>query len=122
MNDLLNKPGILNRIEFWAVTTIFIFAVFFHITYALSNEWADSPSAKTIPFNYFFISRLARYTVLYGAYLVLNFIVVPRLVKKQTVLPNALLIVTIFLTIAITYGVTDTYLKSYLLRNYNSRQ
>ena len=122
MNDLLNKPGILNRIEFWAVTTIFIFAVFFHITYILSDDWAATATAKSIPFNYFFISRLARYIVLYGAYLVLNFIVVPRMVKKQAILQNALLIITIFVTVAITFGITDTYLRSYLLHQYSSRQ
>ena len=49
MKDFISKPSNFSRIEFWAVTTIFVFAIFFHISSHLGGSWnlANSAEART---------------------------------------------------------------------------
>lgn len=131
MRDLTIKAAGFNRIEFWAVTTIFAFNVFFFITYGVENvSSADLPSRVLfeeagIPFgfyaNYFF-PRLIRYVFFFLAFLTLNFVVVPQLIQREALVKNVLLIILLFLLSGLVLGTTDTYLKSYLFNQYPSAQ
>jgi two-component system, LytTR family, sensor kinase len=125
MKEFINKNVNFTRVEFWAATTIFIFAVFFLITNALGNDWtsARGTSGNTrVPFDYYFISKLIRYTILYIAFLLLNFIIVPRLIRKEALSLNILLIILILLVMGLAFGTTNTYLKYILLPNYQASQ
>lgn len=125
MKEFINKNVNFTRVEFWAATTLYVFAVFFLITHALGNEWTIVRSAhgggKT-PFDYYFISKFIRYTILYLAFLLVNFIVVPRITKKEAVVMNVLLILLTLLVIGLTFGVTNTYLKQLLLPGFHINQ
>jgi len=113
MKTIIYKNENYNRIEFWAATTIFVFAVFFRITDALGNNWATTnrPAAESTPFDYYFVATLIRYIMLYGVFLLLNFIIVPSLLQRALLFKNIVFIVLLFLLVGSVFGITDTYLK-----------
>lgn len=125
MKEFINKTVNFTRIEFWAATTIFIFAVFFLITNALGNDWTsvrNSSGNTRIPFDYYFTSKLIRYCILYIAFLLLNFIIVPRLIRKEALGLNILSIILILIVMGLVFGATNTYLKQLLLPDYQANQ
>ena len=121
MKDFISKPSNFERVEFWAATTIFVFMVFFHITDAVTGDARIRTEEAGGNFNYFFISRLIRYTVLYGAFLLLNFTIVPQLVKKENLVRNVLLTFLVFIVVALIFGVRDTYLRHAIVGGYRPR-
>lgn len=111
------------RVEFWGATTIFVFLVFFHISFSLGNDWVkDYPGKINIPFDHYFLSHLLRYATLYGAFLVLNFVAVPKLVHNEQFVNNIGLVILVFATVGVVIGVTNTYLQAYLLNEYPTRE
>lgn len=130
MKDFIKKPENFNKIEYWAATTIFVFAVFFLITTPVRTDHIWTPNKAlfdeaNIPFNYYqnyFFPQLIRYTILYLAFLLLNFIVVPKLIRKKALFLNIFLISLLFLLIGAVLGTTDTYLKTYLFNQYKTQQ
>lgn len=113
MKTFINKPENFSRIEFWAATTIFIFLIFFHITHALNLNLPPDNSIETANplFNFFFVSRLIKYTVFYGAFLLLNFVLVPKLVQRESVFLTIVSIILVFAIIGTVFGFTNTYLQ-----------
>ncbi|MCJ8163944.1 histidine kinase [Pontibacter sp. E15-1] len=124
MKDLIIKPTFLNKVEFWAATTIYVFAVFFLSANAVNTNRGLFDEAL-IRFNYYenhFLPQLVRYTVLYLVFLLLNYTVVPRLIRKEALFRSILLIVASFLAIGLVFGIVDTYHKAYLFQEYSSQQ
>ena len=100
MKDLITKPANFSRIEFWGATTIFVFSVFFLISDALHLGFgSNSREGAATPFDYYFVSKLIRYTVLYLAFLLLNFKIVPQLTKKQNLPLNLFITLVLFVLI-----------------------
>jgi hypothetical protein len=125
MKDFINKPSNFNRIEFWAATTIFVFVVFFRISDALGSDWAltkGSYHQSSVTFGNYFFPRLIQYTILYSAFVLLSFTVVPNLVNKKYLFQNILLIILTYAAVSIVFGIIDTYLKSYLFNKYKNEQ
>src|SRR5687767_14650406 len=120
MKDFISKPANFERVEFWAATTIFVFMVFFHITDAVTGDARQRVEGTSINFNYYFISRLIRYTVLYLVFLVLNFKIVPRLLKRERLLQNVVLLILLYVTVAVIFGVRDTYLKDAMVPGFRA--
>ena len=107
MKDLIFKPSNINKIEFWAATTIFVLLVFSHISQSLNIDWPPSRVQSTgaaTPFNYQFISELIRYVTIYGSFLLLNFKVVPRLIKKEALVLHIFLVIIVFLLVGVIFG------------------
>ncbi|MBW3546337.1 MAG: histidine kinase [Bacteroidetes bacterium] len=131
MKAFISKSENFNRIEFWAATTLFVFVVFFFITEGVQDSATiHTPNKRyfeeaNTPFNYYqnyFVPQLIRYTFLFLAFLLLNFFVVPRLVRKQAITLNILLLLITFVAGGLVIGTTDTYLKNYLFSTYASEQ
>jgi len=132
MKDFINRPGNLARIEFWAATTIFVFVVFSLIATAVSKEGLDiwTPNRYQIQeanltFNYYqhyFFPQLIRCTSLYLALLLLNFRIVPSIIRKQGIIQNIFLIIMVYLTLGLVVGITDTWIKNHLLVQHSSLQ
>ncbi|WP_423148374.1 sensor histidine kinase [Rubrolithibacter danxiaensis] len=128
MKEYINKPANLNRIEFWAVTTIYVFSVFFMITAAVRNNVSDiwTPNRfafeeAKITFNYYrdyFFPNLVRYTVLYLSFLLFNYQVVPGIINKRSIAGNIAASILVFLLIGVVCGITDTYLRGDILYKY----
>lgn len=112
MKDFFIKPANFRQIEFWGATTVFVFAVFFLISNSLQIRWEGGGGLPTrSPFDYYFVSNLIRYTVLYGAFLLLNFRIVPALVKKQSLALNLFATLVLFFAIGLVYAFVGTFLK-----------
>lgn len=113
MKAFIYKNENFNRIEFWGVTTLFVFAVFFHITHALGDNlvWSREVGNAGSPFNYDFVSDLIRYSILYTAFLLLNFIIIPSFIQRKSTIRNVLSILLVFGIVGSVFGITETYLK-----------
>jgi len=122
MKELINRQINFARVEFWGATTIFVFLMFFHISFSLSNDWMkNNPDKINIPFVHYFLSNMLRYVTLYGAFLVLNFVAVPKLIKKEQFVNNIGLVILVLAGVGIVIGVTNTYLQAYLLNEFPNR-
>ena len=113
MKDFISKPANFSKLEFWGATTFFVFAVFFLISDALNiglNNTGNNGITKS-PFDYYFVNNLIRYTVLYGAFLILNFRIVPDFIKKEAIWVNIILTIILFLLIGLIFGASTTFLK-----------
>ncbi|GGK72751.1 sensor histidine kinase [Rufibacter glacialis] len=124
MKDLIHNPQYLKKIEFWAVTTIFVFAVFFLNTtypYRLEGRFREANTPFYFYQDYFF-PLFIQYLTLFLAFLVLNFIVVPKLILRQQPIRCALIILVSFGVIGLVFGTTNTYAKNYLFARYATEQ
>ncbi|KAA5541302.1 sensor histidine kinase [Adhaeribacter rhizoryzae] len=122
MKDFFANPANLRKLEFWAATAIFVFAVLF----LSANQ--DGPNhyhfdEVDISFNYYrnyFFPQLIKFTTLYLAFLLLNFVVAPKLIQKDNLFLHITLTLLTFLVIGAVVGVTDTYSKNYLFNQFDS--
>lgn len=124
MLDFLKKQSTFTKIEFWASTTLFVFIMFFFVTDSLDGPSAmDSAPYKSyfekanVTYSYYtnyFIPQFIHNIFLFLAFLCLNFLIIPKIVKREALLRNIIFLVLIFLAGGVLFGVTDTYLKGYL--------
>ena len=119
MKDFISKPANFVRVEFWAATTIFVFMVFFHITDAVSGD-ARHRLPDDTTFNYFFLSRLIRYVVLYLSFLALNFYIVPKGIKKEGLMLQVVLTTLLYAAVALIFGARDSYLKDAMVPGFRA--
>lgn len=122
--DYIRKHENIARIEFWAAITFFVFMVFFFIVGNADSRTAmdDAPFLKEFikvnaPYSHyknFFIPILAQQIIIFAGFLYLNFIVVPKLVKRESLLKNLLFIVLTCVVIGAIIGFSKIYLKGYL--------
>ena len=123
MKNLIRKPNNFTSIEFWAVTTFFVFIIFFFITEALDNITRFSApnkrffDAAQMPFHFYsnyFTPLLIQYISFFSAFVALNFIIIPKLIARESIAKNVTLVMLVFLLYAIIDGITDTWHKGYL--------
>ena len=126
MKNFLKNPSDINRIEYWAATTMFVFSIFFLVSSSVNiTEWRYDPRTFQEAeqhysyFNNYFLPALARYITFYGSYLLLSFIVVPPLTRKENITLNIILMVIIFYLISVVLAITDTWLRGYLFSTYS---
>lgn len=128
MKNLLDKSAKFNRIEFWAVITIYVFQVFFFISDAIENGYSDmhAPGKQFFDqanadfgfYRNYLIPSLIRFTLLFLLFLLLNFKLVPKLLRKESVGRNSFFIVLIFFLSVVLYAITNSYTKGYLFSTY----
>ncbi|MFD2247611.1 sensor histidine kinase [Pontibacter ruber] len=121
LDNPISKPIQRNKVEFWAVTAIFVSSLFSLFIDHSPNEYEFMRAG--VVYNYyehFFWPQLVRYTCIYLAFLLLNFKVVPRLMRKEAIWWHVLLLVLAFFGVGLLTGVTDTYYKGHLLPAYYS--
>ncbi len=124
MTDASIRMDSFKRIEFWAVTSLFVFLLFFFITDGLGGgAYGDgAPNShkfeqENIVFQYFrhyFIPQLFRYCFLFSVFLVMNFIVIPQIIRKQNIIQNVLYTLLLMSFVTVLIGVTDTYQKAWM--------
>ena len=126
MNDMTIKSYIAepihrNKVEFWAATTIFVFALFSLAIGVSPNRYLFREAG--IEYNYyehFFLPQLFRYLLLYLVFLFANFVLVPKLLKKQSLWLNVFLTLLTFVAVGFFVGILDTYTKGYLFARFKS--
>lgn len=123
MKEFISKQKNIHRIEFGAATTLLAFIVFFYITHAVGiNDPSATLKDVKPPFDLSFLYRIVRYIVIYCSFLLLDFIVVPRLIRKESIILNIFVVILLLLVASLVFGVTGTYLKAYLLSRFNTLQ
>ena len=118
MKEFISKPANFVRVEFWAVTTIFVFIIFFHITDAVTGDIRFNAAPDNTTFNYLFVAKLIRYTVLYLSFLFLNFTIVPRLLKKENIVLQAVLVILLYVAVSVLFGIKNSFLKEAMIPGY----
>lgn len=124
MNDLLKKNLNLGKIEFWAATTIYAFAVLLLLTKVADSNYKEIWTPYRYMFNnyhlhysyskFYFFPQVFRYTGYYGAFLLWNFVIIPALAEKRRVAWNIILGAALLVALWGLFGITDTWLKGYL--------
>jgi hypothetical protein len=132
MREFFTKTTNFQKIEFWAATTIFVIAIFSFITPAVQRDVNDiyTPDKHLfeeagIRFNYYrnyFVPQLLRNVFVFILFLLLNFVLVPRLVRREAVTQTLIFLGLLFLMGGAIFGTTDTYLKNYLFQQYSSEE
>ncbi|SDM92857.1 Histidine kinase [Daejeonella rubra] len=124
MKQIINKPADINKIEFWAVTTMFVFSIFFLVSGSINQNWVPNKGLfreslqQYSYFDNYFIPTLFRYAVFYGSYLLLTLLIIPPLSRKENIAKNIIYIHVIFYFISVSMGTTDTWIKGYLFDQY----
>lgn len=124
MKDLIKHPADINKIEYWAATTMFVFSVFFLVSGSINQNWNPNEyqfSEAHQRYSYFsnyFLPQLIRYSIFYGAYLLLTFCMVPPLSRKQNVTLNLIFAFTVFSIVSVILAITDTWIKGHLFSSY----
>ena len=132
MKEFISKPTNFNRVEFWGITTLFVIILFSFITQTVQRDVADLHPFNRhhfedagIHFNYYrnyFVPALLRFTFLFLSFLLLNFYIVPRLVRKEAVVQMIVFILLLLILGGAVLGTIDTYMKNYLFQRYNSEK
>src|SRR5918993_260178 len=124
MKDFISKPANFKKLEFWGATTLFVFAIFFLITNALNlrTESVTTEGITRTPFDYYFVAKLIRYLVFYGAFLLLNFRIVPEIIKRESLTINIILTIILFALIGLILGSTSTFLKYTMIPEFRTNR
>jgi hypothetical protein len=124
LTEYINKPSTLTKIEFGVATILLIFSI-------LLLDSSDASVAHRlfdeagIPFEYysnFFYPRVIVFATVYLTFLLVNFVVVPQLLRREAVVRNVLLVVVAYVVAGLVFGTTDTYAATYLFREYPTEQ
>lgn len=120
MRNLFKSPTDINRIEFWAATTVFVFSIFFLVSSSVGNRWSPYEynfKEANQQFSYFlnyFLPTLVRNVTFYTTYCLLAFVIVPPLVKKDNLTLNIIFLTVIFGFVGLIMAVTDTWTEGHL--------
>lgn len=123
MKNVLKLDRSFARIEFWGFTTIFAFVMFFFIADAFYNTnviqktgFQSAFEKAGMPFDFYrnyFIPQLVRNVFLFLVLLYLNFILVPKLINRQSMALHILLLFLLFAVSVFVFAVTDFYLRAF---------
>lgn len=132
MKDLIKKPVDIDKIEFWAASTLYVFAVFLLVSNAakgdFSSNWTFTGQQFAdhhLRFDYFanyFVPQIIRYSLFYAGYVLLSKCIIPPILKKQNIGLYLISIVGLFFIIGCVNMVTDTWFKGYLFADYKTDQ
>jgi hypothetical protein len=123
IKNLLQKPSNAAKTEFWAVTTVFVFFIFFFVTRVNEQTgWKEAPYLPSfekagVPFDFYrhyFIPQMVRYVFTFLAFLYLNFRIILQLVMRQALVKNIVVILLLLMAGGWLFGFTNTYLKAFL--------
>lgn len=113
----------LIKLEFWGFVTLFVFGVIFFIWNRFANNGPSDIPFKAgfdkigMPFHYYknyVIPVFIEFFIFtFGAFGIINFYIVPRLVKKEKPARNILLLIGVFLAMGLADAITDTYTHVY---------
>lgn len=111
----MKKVQLFNRIEFWAATIIFILLVFSLMmdTFRTPESALPETTRKLSPREaYLFTYQLVAYIVIYSAFLLLTYLLVPRVVAGEELPKNLALILVVILLSGAIFGVANTWLRN----------
>jgi two-component system LytT family sensor kinase len=122
------KSKDIQRAEFWIATIFYTLAVFALLTNASNRNRVPgyySFKEANLTFSYFsnyLVPELFRASILYINFLLLNFLIVPALIKKRDELMNWLLLIPLLGVTCLVLGIAKTYSGAYFLLEYKELQ
>ncbi|MFA5244656.1 MAG: histidine kinase [Pedobacter sp.] len=125
MKNLIKNPSDINRIEYWAASTMFVFSIFFLVSGAINNSWQsgqDEFQQAHQQYSYFsnyFLPMLCRYFTFYTSYCLLTFVIIPPLIRKENITLNILFTLLVFYLVSVVLATTDTWIQGYLFSKYS---
>ncbi|MEJ8756866.1 histidine kinase [Pontibacter sp. H259] len=123
IKNFMAEPIQRNKIEFWAATTIYVFALFSLVTGISPNQYDfDQAGVNYSYYEHYFWPQLVRYTVLYLVFLFINFVVFPKLIAKKKLWLYLFLLSITFVGLGLVLGILDTWTKAYLFTRYQEEQ
>jgi two-component system LytT family sensor kinase len=123
MKNIIKNPSDINKIEFWAATSIFVFSVFFLVSSSVTNQWRperfrfEGVYQQYSYFSNYFLPTLIRYATFYCSYLFLTSVIVPQVSQKRNLTLNIIVTITLFGLIWVILAISDTWLKGYRFSN-----
>jgi len=125
MKNIIKNPSDINRIEFWAATTMIVFSVFFLVSGAINNDWQpgknefDEAHQYYSYFNNYFLPNLCRYISFYISYCLFTLIIIPPFIRKENITLNIIFTLIIFYLISVVLAITNTWTQGYLFDKYS---
>lgn len=123
--DALKKPETIRKAEFWGGTILYLILILTLLTTGLE----DSPKARfdrvRLPFSYYenyIFPNLIRYTVIYAAFLLLNFRLIAKVPTRDGLFAQAFFIFLVFLVTGLVLGTVGTYTQYHLYGRYTSEE
>ena len=112
------------KIKLGLKCTIFVFIMFFFIIDGLNGDssvvgnlaFKNKFIGSDVYFNFYrnyFYPQLVRYISLFITLMYLNFMVIPALVKRESILLNILKLIVVIILSIVIFGITDRYLKEF---------
>jgi sensor histidine kinase YesM len=103
------KVELFNRIEFWAVTIVFILIIFSIIIQRMEAD----PRVPGVPLErYDYPYQLLKHICIYGFFLVLNYRIAPAIAHNKKLLPNLAYGFTLVLTGGLVFGFLNAWVRS----------
>jgi two-component system LytT family sensor kinase len=118
----------LQKAEFWVATILYSIAVIILISNTGDRtEFYDYYHFrnKGLTFSYlysYFLPKLFQYSIFYFAFLALNFVITPALIKKQQSTLYGILTFVLFIVMGLVISITTTYSEAYILIDYKDIQ
>lgn len=122
------KQKDLQRAEFWIATILYVISLIILISNTGDRRhpfeyYAFKKNGITFSYLYsYFLPKLFQYSIVYFSFLVLNFIIIPALIKKQQTTFYSLLTLILFVAMGLVISITATYSEAYRLIEYKDIQ
>lgn len=121
----------LQKIEFWVATGIYLLVIFLMIINIDQDTLSGNfYSYQIYPFRdsginfsylpHYFLPKLVSSTSFYLVFLLLNFYLIPALIKQINTVLNTFLLASVFFLYGLLISICYTYSKAYLLIEYQS--
>ncbi len=121
----------LQKIEFWVATGIYLLVVFLMVINIDQDTLSGNFYSREIylfknsgiNFSYlpnYFLPKLFSSTSFYLFFLLLNFYLIPALIKQTNTVLNSFLLISVFFLYGLFISIGYTYSKAYLLVEYNN--
>ncbi|HYC27424.1 MAG TPA: histidine kinase [Chitinophagaceae bacterium] len=124
MIDFFKKQGNFAKFEFWAFTTGFAFMMLFFVTGWMNGDamFEDQPfkyyfEKANVPYSYYgnyFFPQLIHHITLFLTFLGLNFLIIPKIIKRQATLKNLLLLLLVLVASGAILTLTGVFSREYL--------
>lgn len=113
--------SVLLRLEYWAVAALFVTGFCVMISNLLGSSMENPPYRDgfdqiNLPFNYYknyFIPVVFEQFVFMGAFWMMNFYIVPALVRKEALFKNFFFLGLVYIALALADALTDLFIHAY---------
>ncbi|WP_205945769.1 sensor histidine kinase [Pedobacter frigiditerrae] len=122
------KQKDLQKAEFWIATILYGIALIILISNTGNRRHSYEfyhfrNNGLTFSYLYsYFLPKLFQYSIIYFGFLSLNFLIVPKLIKKQQSTLNGILLFGLFLVMGLVISICKTYTEAYFLLEYDDIQ